>query len=827
MRLLALLSLLLFALSAALLSYRLPLLEAVLPPLLTRAGLAGVELELQSVERDQLVIGRAVASLAPPKGSLRLELGNTTIHYRLGQLLRGGVDQIVIKRLSLRLPAASAPKGPESSFPERDAVRKLLTRLEQVELPCNSLTIEQLLIQGAPLLPETVQPPAAEISREEQGLEARLELRLSAREQFELRVQHLRSRPLRLELIPTLPGKQKPWLQLSLQPERLQGTVELPLEPLGRLFPQGALPPLTGRLQGSFSLELADPLALRLELRGSELGWGRHSLESFALQLAGASPGPGRVELLAGSRLSLSRLSTGSFSADRLQLGLASILQQRGDAWQLRFKDPPPWQGQGLRLGSSQLAKLQLPPPRSLGKAGRSLTLELRPKTEIRAQDLTLGASRIPSLHCSLTRGKPALFSLQPGSWQLSSPPWQSGALQLHHPQGQVELAPFTLTPLAIRGQEEQTRVHLEISAPALSLRARGKGVSFKKLRGEIRLEEERLQALLHCQPHRLEGSLELSLVHRLDLGQGRAELSSSEAIVFSEQAGLEQLVEGVELPLEFNSGRLMLRAEAGWFPEAPPRVIAGLQLNQAGGMLRGFPFQELSLDHSLELSPGLHSLQPGRLSLQRLETPVPLESIQADLQLVSAASGPWPLLVIEGLRASLFEGQLHGRELRYDPNSDSQALTLEASELALPAMVGLLKLEGLEVSGTIDAHLPLSLDQEGLRLSEGRLSGSARGGTIRFRPPAGTTPPSQFSGYVLKALEEFHYTRLRAPVSYQPDGTLVVELQLEGKSPALSASRAVHLNIRTEQNLLSLLRSLQYNSKISRELENRLQQHR
>ena len=51
----------------------------------------------------------------------------------------------------------------------------------------------------------------------------------------------------------------------------------------------------------------------------------------------------------------------------------------------------------------------------------------------------------------------------------------------------------------------------------------------------------------------------------------------------------------------------------------------------------------------------------------------------------------------------------------------------------------------------------------------------------------------------------------------------LTISLRLEGTSPELDTSRPVHLNINTEQNLLSLLKSLRYAEGISANIDRKV----
>ena len=101
------------------------------------------------------------------------------------------------------------------------------------------------------------------------------------------------------------------------------------------------------------------------------------------------------------------------------------------------------------------------------------------------------------------------------------------------------------------------------------------------------------------------------------------------------------------------------------------------------------------------------------------------------------------------------------------------------------------------------------------------------RNGSIRYNPAAGTEQLKQnpITGIALDALRDFRYSHLSAGVNFTPDGRLTINLQLKGTSPELDTSRPVHLNINTEQNLLSLLKSLRYAQGVSEKIDNKVRQ--
>ena len=96
-------------------------------------------------------------------------------------------------------------------------------------------------------------------------------------------------------------------------------------------------------------------------------------------------------------------------------------------------------------------------------------------------------------------------------------------------------------------------------------------------------------------------------------------------------------------------------------------------------------------------------------------------------------------------------------------------------------------------------------------------------GGVIQYHPASDALKNSSYSEFVFKALEDFQYKKLAAEVEYQPSGNLVIDVHLQGKSSQLETDRPVHFNVHTEQNLLSLLKSLQYSQGLTDKLESKV----
>ncbi len=188
--------------------------------------------------------------------------------------------------------------------------------------------------------------------------------------------------------------------------------------------------------------------------------------------------------------------------------------------------------------------------------------------------------------------------------------------------------------------------------------------------------------------------------------------------------------------------------------------------------------------------------------------------------------SGPLPSLVLARASGELFGGRITAEHCVYDLNQSVHSCRLQIADVDVAKIVALQNAQGLEATGTVAGQLPLALSRAGITIEDGELHSINQGGIIRYQPPGGTFAESGLSAYALKALEEFRYEQFSAGIRYQPEGTLVAELRLVGQSPRLETQRPVHLNIRAEQNLLSLLKSIRYSRGVSSELEQDMRRH-
>ena len=107
----------------------------------------------------------------------------------------------------------------------------------------------------------------------------------------------------------------------------------------------------------------------------------------------------------------------------------------------------------------------------------------------------------------------------------------------------------------------------------------------------------------------------------------------------------------------------------------------------------------------------------------------------------------------------------------------------------------------------------------------DGTLTGEAPGGVIRYKP--GIVPDDSGTsaiGIVTEALSNFEYETLTSTVGYGKDGDLVLQMQIAGRNPDMEGNRPVVLNLGVENNIPTMLKSLQAARAVEEVLEKQLE---
>ncbi|MFI8382874.1 YdbH domain-containing protein [Pseudomonas sp. NPDC079086] len=412
----------------------------------------------------------------------------------------------------------------------------------------------------------------------------------------------------------------------------------------------------------------------------------------------------------------------------------------------------------------------------ALGKDSQ-LSLQHLRSTDVQAQQLKAGSSGL-QLQAQLAAG--ALLD-----WQLQGPLDLSA--QLQHKQLQPQRW-YWQGPVNANQQQAELngtlRNDAQLQFKLQAQHSKAKGLSLQAQLTELFLRSGNpLQgsfsawpALLELNNGRLNGNASLTLASDQQLPTVKLELSGKGLGGIYDRTALEGL-----------DGKLSAQID----PKQLRLELSDLHLAQANP---GIPLGPLQLSGSY--SAALQTPTQGQLQLRQAETAL----MGGKLQL---APGQWRIAA----EPLLFPLQVQGLEL-------------EQLFILYPT-------EGLAGTGTLDGFLPLQIGSQGVTIEQGQLSAREPGGRLQFhseriRALGRSNPAMQL---VTQSLEDFRFTTLSSQVNYDQQGKLALAMRLEGQNPAIEQGRPIHFNINLEEDIPTLLASLQLTDKVSDIIRQRVQQ--
>ncbi len=360
-------------------------------------------------------------------------------------------------------------------------------------------------------------------------------------------------------------------------------------------------------------------------------------------------------------------------------------------------------------------------------------------------------------------------------------------------------------------------------SIALLKLDYESQSTRFKDINAHVTANPDNVNIAGEISTATVPGRFSFDMVHNFASGDGRLALTPSLAINLNEENhSLSQLLTPWPYAFDLLTGSIELSAQAAWSKHDDFSLASTVRFDAAGGHVGEIIFSGLRFTHKLEILPAMRSLRASRITLDQVDSGVTASNINLLLAFFKTSTGPLPKVVVRKLRGEMFDGSITAEELVYDFNSSNNRFLINASDIDLSRIVETQQLEDIVVTGRIDGELPVEINETGIVIENGVFINTVRNGIIRYNPAAGTEQMKQnpLTGIALDALRDFRYDHLQAGVKYTPEGMLTISLELKGTSPELDTDRPVHLNIKTEQNLLSLLKSLRYAQGISEKVD-------
>jgi hypothetical protein len=844
LRLLAYLVLLLLLLGAA--SY-LSLNRALERAQVSHLDWQGLGISTQGIQLEQL-------SLEHPAAILQLH--HLQLPWRGFSLAPPFWQQITLAHLQLQLPTRSeaAPTGADTPTLQPEQLANLIGLLPQqlqittlqIELPCAETRCQVL--------------GDLQLRKQARTATQRLDLQINLQHQQDQLRWHaqLQAEATGAALQLGLAINQQPQLRLSSRLQRIasgqlwQGELDGELTQ-GRVLhswlrqwlpDSGQLPEASAaaQLQASWQLQLPPgPLDLK------QLHQASGQLQASA-NLPAPWPIPS-IGLLQGQLGLSAHALNGQWLADSLTADLN--LTQMPDV--LTSSLPAALRPDALQL---TIEATQLPDNLAEQLRGRALPLQLQLRGQGRSPFNLEGT-------VALANGLPWGLQVLAGKLTASSPALQLEQLQLGAGQAQLLISAYldpeqlmlklekgTQLSLQQVGSTELQAQQLKLSSSGLELQGRLTDGTLHdwQLQGPLDLSAQLQHAQLRPQRWYWQGPLvasqeqvELDGTLRNDAAlQLKLQLQHNHAKGLSLHAQLAELFLRSGNPLqdsfsvwpallELNNGRLNADATLSLaIDQQQPTVSVTLTGKGLGGIYDRTALEGLDSQMALRLDPQRLELNISELRLAQANPGIPLGPVQlkgrynADLHALGKGR-----LQLEHAQTALMGGQLRLGTGHWDLAAEPLQFPIEVEGLELEQLFILYPTEGLAGSGTLDGRLPLQIGSQGVTITQGQLSARAPGGQLQFhseriRALGRSNPAMQL---VTQSLEDFRFTTLSSQVDYNQQGKLALAMRLEGQNPAIEQGRSIHFNINLEEDIPTLLASLQLTDKVSDIIKQRVQQ--
>ena len=420
-------------------------------------------------------------------------------------------------------------------------------------------------------------------------------------------------------------------------------------------------------------------------------------------------------------------------------------------------------------------------------------------------------------------------------SGKLTSSPekgWLAGPATIIANTRGLQLQDLLIQPSSLLLQlEEQISLshpfqfHSSLNTSNLLLQWKDKSVPLKDIQINVEADEHTLHLSVLLSHAIVPGQIEAQVTHNFSQNKGKARFTMPSPFTLNgKKTDSTQLLKGYQLPFLLHNGFVNCSGNMRWEDSKLLTINAGLVLSDGAGEYKNFTFSGLHIQQELQLYPVMHTIQPGTVFLNELYNGFTINNIKLRNQIIQATAAKLPTLLIDSLEAEILGGKVSSRGIRLDPVRQELDLLVQLHGIALDEVININKLNGLSVTGVMDGSIRIQWKNQQFSIPDGELHSRQPGGTISYLPPGGTAALSQLPAYAMKALQEFNYDTLIVIPRYEPDGMLNIAIHTEGHSPPLNTTRPVHLNLNTEQNILSLLQSLRYSKSLTDDLEQRLQ---
>jgi len=831
---------------------------------LQQYGLTNVTLQINEVGVSRVSIDRFDVTYPDADTTLRIELEQVTLDYTLSQLFAANVDSLSIDSVAITLDKkASEQVSTTSTLPTLEQLLAAYNAVDTRKLPINmvqlpSISISHNLASDSAGTFDTIEF-RAELSKQAAQLNAEVWFAnkqkiewLSDRDMgwnlqfFNTPVQAQLSRQESFE-------EPQPVFNGSLNQidQSLVFSADIKRELLQRWLPS--------TLQAENAVELSDVafrtiiksnspkpgLAVLTTITAPSLGYQDWNLQSINSQFdiyisqASATFDPSHTSLKVNAKssntVSFEHARFADWQADNLTLSLSSDVSLTENVSKLNSSELSLAFSQLRQAGELELSDVSFVGAVSALIENEKWQLKVDDAWQLSSQYSRLDETELPQ-GWRISSTTPLRFdgdfrevpkaSLEKTVLEIAVPVAQDKALEQrvypHNASLKLEQARFNQGKLVATGL--LAIPHLTIDDTATDVKQES-GWRLDNVTQYFELNDDLLTSRGSVQSIERDLHIDTTSEHDFKQRQGGSTFHFK-AIEFSDPQRLKQLMSPTAPPLNLVTGEVDLSGQARWRDKADQwQLTLGIdaQLKNLGGAYEDVYFSGGNGHMSLQVYPEIRSKQTQRLTVAQLDAGIENKDMVVEFMLRPSRFGDLPLLDIQKAQTQLLKGKVSLKPTQYDLNRSQQAVQVVLENIDLNELVTLQKLDDVQATGLVNGLLPIVISNGEISIDDGQLKALAPGGVLQYQADAGALESNQYAETVVLALRDFHYDVLRADTQYKPDGTLLLELQLQGNNPSFEQGRQINLNVNLEQNVLKLLESLRLYDGISDKLDKRV----
>jgi len=765
------------------------LLAAVAANQLEQSGFSNVEINIDDVTLSSVTVGRLTMSNV----DLDIEVMSILLTYNISRLLSGQLISIEVKNIVVNKLGADVDSN---VLPDPALISSMLLTPWQQYNPADFMSLNKLEVYEAS--GNLILTASAEVSRQgestqvdislldNKGNNHSLVLLLSA-ESAELQWQSPDSEvktPVDMKIYANANG------------QGLAGQADINLTALKGIVPE--LDNLSGRIQSKFSYV------------------GKNSSDEKELSLSA----------------NIVDVAIADSGVKGIKIDVKATLTEDVGSLTLRFEHSSVVKMEGLYQGKNRVKKVNIHFPRQLKLEAGWPQLDNNSGAKIAFSDLVLDNIKIPTIKITdfFRPTRPVTESQDRCGFSVN-----------------LNIPLVVIDDVQINATEYKT----EVSCP-------GEGVGYWSITAEndnIDIDSDDLQLSLaeckltaksatainldemsgstSCQNKSSNGALESRFYFNSSKESGHVDYSFSGIKPDSDKPLFRRLMKGWQQPFDIVSGNVSAKGRYQWWKnrknQDTEKLNVEITVNEVGGFYEGVLFSGLSYKGSIDLLPDIKSSDISSLTVTDIDIGIPVTSARVEILLETSKNGSLPIIRLNGLSMSVLDGKIIGNGLELDINNDTQEMVLVAEGLDLAEIVDMQQIEGLTATGRLDGYIPVTVTDNGIRISKGKIVTQEQGGYIHYKPAGGTSEIEKSaigSEFVFRIIEDLDYNSLNIDVDYEEDGALKMQLAIKGISPKIDTRRPIHFNLNVQQNVLQLLKGLRYADGLSKGLDDNVQKY-